>query len=796
MTDADADRERRALTLFEAALAVSAASRPTLLARAADGDEALLARVRSLLAAHDAAALRTGAALSELEPEVRPERVGSYRIDDLLGRGGMGSVYRAHRDAGDFDHVVAVKVIKPGLLSESLIDRFRGERQMLAGLVHPNIARLYDGGETAEGAPYLVMEYVDGLPLVTWLEQARPTPAKRTALFLAMCEAVSFAHARLVVHRDLTPSNVLVTAGGAPRLIDFGIARLAEDADSTRDRPSTPSLSLTPGYAAPERSTGGPVTTSADLYSLGKLMTLVLPAGNDRDLAAIAARATAHERTDRYPTVDALAADVVAWRDGMPVAARPAHRRYVLGKFLRRHRLAAMTAATVLLLLTGALAATLVANRRAEAARAEANMRFAQTRGIARTLLFDTFDQVSRLPGSTAARQRLAQTGATYLDALARSPDAPTDVRLEAGRGFLRLAEVVGGGQAGSLARYGDGPALLARSEAILLPLHRARPDDPAVTLAVAALLLEQSGTNLYNSGKTDLALAQARRARAMLTPIARSGPVAAGAMVTALQAEGDSRQWADRYDLALALHRQAEAFAGALPPTLRDSREVMAARSANLRLLGEAAHKLKRTDEARIAIDAAIAINRRLVADDPGNPQRTRKLINALRYAAIVHRTNERDAQARAAIDEAAALAMRVSERDPDDAGQLTMLAAVLEVRAQILGDAGDFGGSFADGETVVATHRRLVALADNAVGARRSLAQVLRTTGGNRYNGRDYAGACRSWRESRDIMAGMARDGQLSDRDRDFTFAEMKDYVARACDAGGPRAALGASV
>lgn len=801
----DIARERRAIALFEAALDVPEAEREAMIARETGDDDELAARVRSMLAAHARAAVRTGAAMASLEPEVKPERVGSYRIEDLLGRGGMGSVYRAHRDSGDFDHVVAVKVIKPGLLSEALVERFRTERRMLAGLVHPNIARLYDGGETADGAPYLVMEYVEGLPLLDWLDTAKPSRAERTALFLAICEGVSFAHARLIVHRDLTPSNVLVARDGSPKLIDFGIARLAEEEDATRERPSLGSMSLTPGYAAPERMTGAAVTTGSDIYSLGKILALVLPpaggAGkssnaDDADLRAIAARATAAERGDRYPSADALAADIRAWAAGFPVQARPITRRYVAAKFLARHRLPVLAASLVLVLLTAALVVALVASRRAEVARAEAETRFVQTRGIARTMLFDVFDQVTRTPGSTAARQVLAQTGATYLDALAATKDAPLDVRLEAGRGYLRLAEVIGGGQAGSLSRYKDGDALLARSQAILEPLHREHPDDPGVAQAYASLLLTQASTNLYNNNKTALARTLAQHADSIITPWARTGDQAAATRMTAWQVQGDADQWDDRYDRALPIHRRVEAYYQSLPPALRAGKLVRMARSVNMRLLGEAAHKLKRLDESRAAMESATAINRGLVADDPKNPQLLRKLINSLRSAAVFARTDGRDAAARAAITEAAAIASEVSARDPDDVGQLHNLALVQEVQAQILGDVGDYRASFAVGDGMIAAHRKLVERAANAAGARRSLAQALRTNGGNHYNGRDYPGACRAWRESRDIMAGLDREGVLSAYDRDSNYAEMKDYTARACDQAGPRAALGPSV
>jgi len=782
----DLERERRALALFEALADLDEAGRAALIAREAADDALLEARVRSLLAAERSAKLRTGGAWDFDDDEALPERIAAYRITARIGQGGMGSVYRGERAAGDFDHVVAIKVIKPGLLSEALTERFRRERQTLAQLAHPHIAQLFDGGEMPDGAPYIVMEHVDGQSLQRWVEETKPDRTARLAMFTTICRAVGFAHRNLVVHRDLTPSNVLVTRDGTPKLIDFGIAKapdLAEAVETTR--PSIGSLSLTPGYAAPERMTSATVSTAADIYSLGKLLGWLLPA-QDGELKAIIARATADDPLARYATAEALAGDAEAWSRGLPVSAMGGGRGYVARKFVRRHRVALAAGALALLLLIAALVYALIA-------RAEAEARFEQTRSIAKTLLFETFDEVSKTPGSTKARQQLAETGLRYLDALAAIPNAPRDVRLEAGQGFLRLGEVVGGGQAGGLGRYKDGAALLARAEDLLKPLHEQAPDDVEVARAYAALLLEQSGTNLYNHGEIKLAREQAKQAQAILEPLARRDARLAGLYLTALHAEGDTHEWEDDYPVARGIHERAEAFAESLPRPLQQSREVRVARSTNLRLLGEAYHKLKQPALARAVLERGVALNRDLVTAAPDDPALLRKLINSLRYAAVVHRTNMRDEDARQTIAEAATLAEQLSARDPNDSGALHLLGLVKEVQAQVLADLKRFPESYAVGDAVIAAHRRIVSLADNAPGARRSLAAALRTTGGNHYNGRDYAGACTLWREALGTYRDLDKAGALSDADRKGSFAEMTDYVARACDKGGPNGALG---
>lgn len=792
--------ERAAIALFERLIDVPVAERPAWIEAQTEGAPELRQRLIDLLAAHNAAALQTGSALADFGDEPpAPERIGAYRIVGRIGRGGMGAVYRGERDTGDFQHVAAIKIIRPGPLSDELVERFRHERQTLAGLSHPNIAQLYDGGELPSGEPYIIMEYVDGAAIHDWIEEHRPPLAERQRLFQEICSAVGFAHANLIVHRDLTPSNVLVTQEARAKLIDFGIAKpaSADDAASVSAPASINSLSLTPGYAAPERMISTNVTTAADIFSLGKILARIMPSeGGDAELHAIIARATHPKSTERYPTVEALAEDVRAWGSGDPVSAMGQKRRYLTAKFVARHRWGVIAASLGIAVLVGALVLTLVANQRALTARAEAEQRFEQTRSIAKALLFEAFDEVSRTAGSTKARELLARTGLRYVDRLAADPEAPTDVRVEAGLGYVRLAEVVGGGQAGQLGKMADANALLAKAEAILRPLKDRNANSREVDEALATLLIEQSGSNLYNNGKTDLARAQAIEARGLLEPFAKSSPAAARKYMLAIQAEADSHGWVEDYAGALAIHQRAERFFATLPEAMQQDPRLLGARSGNLRLLGEAHHRLKNVGEARRILDLAVAINERLVRGAPDDPMAVRKLAIALWYRAVVHRTNERDALALASIDRAVALADQLRTRDPSDAGALQLVALTGEVKAQILGDVGRFSDSFAMVDAVIAAHERMVALAGDAAGAKRSMSAALNTGGGNFYNGGDYARACASWRRAMAILEELDRMGSLTDYDRKNSQVEIAGYLARACEGGPPRQGLGPSI
>ena len=399
-TDDRAARHARVKALFDAALERSPNERGTWLAAQVD-DPSLCAEVESLLAAHagaDTGFLEDAAPHAVATPAPTSDDYGfdrAFRIVRELGRGGMGIVFLAERADGAYDAEVALKLIAPGgELDPEAATRLRLERQILARLNHPNIARLYDGGTTANGAPYLVLEYVDGERLDRWTEARRPSIEQRLALFLKVCDAVEHAHRNLVVHRDLKPGNILVAKDGEPKLLDFGIAKvLAEGASD-----ETATRLLTPRYAAPEQIRGEPVTTQTDVYALGvvlyELLTGTSPYGEATsrphllpraicdeeptrpslsfsrttapttaprdanaqrhaarrlrgDLDAIVMKALRKRPGDRYGSAEALAADLRAHLAGLPVAARRGSRAYRARRFVARHRLALAAAATL-----------------------------------------------------------------------------------------------------------------------------------------------------------------------------------------------------------------------------------------------------------------------------------------------------------------------------------------------------------------------------------------------------------------------------------------------------------------
>jgi eukaryotic-like serine/threonine-protein kinase len=464
------ERWQRLREVFPAALAIVPDERPARLAEVCGADAGLRAEVESLLAAHEAAAgFLSGPGEEELaEASLDGERLGPYRIVNRLGAGGMGVVYLALRADGEFQQRVALKVVKPGLDSVEVIRRFLAERQILAALEHPNIARLLDGGTTERGLPYFVMEYVEGQPIDTYCRERRLSLRQRLELFLTICSAVEHAHRNLIVHRDLKPGNVLVSADGTPKLLDFGIAKLLDpelalSLGATVFGPQP----MTPDYASPEQMRGEHVTTASDVYSLGVLLYELLagrhpfrsrastPAEMRRlvteeeppkpmagDLDNIVLKALRKEPNRRYGSVEQLADDVRRYLAGRPVLARPGTIGYRASKFLRRHRVGTAIAATILLAIVGfgigmaALAARLAQERD----RAEQQRRRAEQVTAFLTEIFEVSDPLKKTGKDVTARE-LLDVGAAKIGAqLHDQPETRAALTMTMGSIYRRLA--------------------------------------------------------------------------------------------------------------------------------------------------------------------------------------------------------------------------------------------------------------------------------------------------------------------------------------------------------------------
>ncbi|MBI1787040.1 MAG: protein kinase [Acidobacteria bacterium] len=435
------DRWQQIEGLFQRVSDCQAEQREAFLAQACAGDEELRREVRSLLACDQADESFLEEPIQCAAQGVAQERtvslvgkqIGPYRITALIGRGGMGSVYRAVRDDAEYQKEVALKLVKRGLDSEDDLRRFKRERQILARLDHPYIARLLDGGATEEGLPYFVMELVEGSP-ITEYGRSHPIP-ELLALFRRVCAAVEYAHRRLIVHRDLKPQNILVTPEGTPKLLDFGIAKLLSAEESTHTLTAFPIL--TPDYASPEQQRGEPVTTATDVYSLGRVLEEVLKGQSiPEELAQVVQMARNEEPERRYRSVEQFSEDLRRYLEGLPVTARKDTILYRARKFVRRNKLAvAASVLAIVSLAAGTVVATLQARR--------AERRLNQLRSFARTVIFDKeiFENLRTL----SAREKLISTTLTYLDTAARESRGNAALERQLAGAYQRIAAIQGG---------------------------------------------------------------------------------------------------------------------------------------------------------------------------------------------------------------------------------------------------------------------------------------------------------------------------------------------------------------
>jgi len=562
------ERWRQVKALFAAALEVPAVERSALLILEARGDAALIAEVESLLASHEDPSGLLDSVPTELKAQAFAatdgtsrvgERIGAYRIVDILGSGGMGDVFKAVRDDDQYRAEVAIKLMRAEVGGKLAEQRFRTERQILAGLDHRNIARMLDGGTTAAGSPYVVMELVSGEPIDKFADARSLHVRERVQLFLQVCAAVSYAHQHLVIHRDLKPNNILVTADGSVKLLDFGIAKLL-DADAVtvqaRDETVTQLRAMTLDYASPEQVSGGTVTTVSDVYSLGVVLYRVLtgqsPYGtrvNDAQrLAEILsdtaptrpsqARATDRQRTReidadldnillmalrkeperRYGSVEQFANDLRNYLAGMPVKARGNSLRYRAGKFVRRRKVEIAATVFVAVALIGALLFSIREGRIAEHERHVAQQHFDSVRNLANTMLFQLHDEMAKDAGSLKSREMLVKTSLEYLDALYKQGGSDRQLQEELANAYIKVALIQGSDTASNRGNFAGALDSYARAIALLTPLMAADPANHHAGWALAhayveraALLMVVRGPKLArDSAKEGVALTEA----------------------------------------------------------------------------------------------------------------------------------------------------------------------------------------------------------------------------------------------------------------------------------------------
>ena len=500
------ERWQQVKTTLAAALEQpNASERAAFVARECAHDNALRREVESLLAQpDDDFELVSGtigiANADRVNSADEGRRIGNYELIRELGRGGMGTVWLARRADQQFEKLVAIKLLKRGTDTDEVLRRFQAERQILARLEHPNIARLLDAGTTQEGLPYFVMEYVEGLPVTQFCGENGLTIEQRLRLFLKICGAVQFAHQNLVVHRDLKPGNILVPREGEPKLLDFGIAKLLAPDKTILDVTIAEHQRLTPAYASPEQVRGEPITTVSDVYALGTLLYELLTEKNAHrfsvphppptellrvvtqeeplrpsaavadpsiarrlrgDLDNIILKALRKEPARRYAGVGAFATDLRRHLENQPVTARKDTVAYRTAKFVRRNKIGVTAAALILLALIGGIIATTREARIARAERGRAEKRFNDVRNLANSLLSDLDGEAEKLSGSTKLRSILVQRTLAYLNGISAEAGHNRALQEELATAYQKVGDIQGntfysniGDTSGAMASY------------------------------------------------------------------------------------------------------------------------------------------------------------------------------------------------------------------------------------------------------------------------------------------------------------------------------------------------------
>lgn len=779
MGEYDAATEREALEALEDALDQPSDKREEYVRSHTALSEAARRRAIELLQT-DFGGLCTGSAtLLDEEGESDPEQIGIYRILRLIGRGGMGNVYLAERAADDFDHVVAIKIIKSRLITPEIAERFRRERQILADLNHPNIARLFDGGETEDGAPYIVMEYVKGQPLHRWLAQSDRSLDVKLSIFRQICAAVQAAHQRLVIHRDLTPPNVLVTAENEVKLIDFGIARPdSEEADTEAQE-----AGYTPGFAPPEQRSGASASTLTDIYALGKLLALLLEDTDGRELSAIASKAASDKPEHRYPTVRGLSRDIERYLDRYPVEAREGGRIYVLSKFFARNRLFVLSGLATLALLLSALTMTIYAYAQAENERERAQQRFAETRAIARTMMFDVYDEVSRVPGSVSARLLLADTAQRYLESLAADDSADADVRFDAAQGYFRLAEVTGartgGGTVGQTSRA---KRFYRRSRDLLESLHAQYPERPDIQAALGGVIAVMADSALFSDGNFETAEANARTARRLLGGLPELDAINAGALGMTYLHEGNAVAWRGEPESAGEVYRAGLRTIAGLRSEFRAAPSVMRAQAELLRMMGAYHTYFERPAEASEVLERSLAIHRSIARRTDYAPRDIYGLVTALQAVAQLSFAGGDIERADRLATEAVARARQGMAASPNDVGLKELFTGVAILKGHILASRGRNREAVALADEAIRIKRSLVRLSGDVVSGRMTLAVRLQEASEvYLLSGRGEL-ACPVMREAAGIMHDYEETAELPIANRTNNLEPMLEAL-RAC-------------
>ena len=817
----DLPRWQRLKQLVADAMELPEAARSTFADTACAGDAALKAELESLLAAAAASdtpldASPAGALMQALAGrsthDLAGHRLGAYRLQSLIARGGMGDVYRAERADGQYEQQVAVKVVREGGDAAFLLDRFHAERRILATLDHPNLAKLLDAGISNEGTHYVVMDLVDGgLPIDAYCETHSLPLEARLRLFRTVCQVVDYAHRQGVVHRDLKPSNILVARDGQAKLVDFGIAKRLDAPAS--DRTATAQRALTPEYASPEQVRGDPVTAASDIYALGvvlyRLLTQTSPYGRatednyaltraicetepprpsqtlntaprlqrkrlEGDLDTIVLMALRKDPRHRYASAEAMADDLFRHLEGLPVQARRGAWSYRAGRFVLRHRTAFGAVLLANLALLGGVVVASYQAYEAHQQRERAERHFASVRKLANVMMVDMHTAIRTLPGSTPARKLLVENGLAYLEGLSAEARHERSLQVELATGYRNIGDIQG---RPGVANLGDPQAALKsyrRAAELLTPvLANTRQRDATYRDAQQeqAIVSQREGATLGFIGKFKEAQDALRPGIVVADELAAADPKNRVRQVLRATLYGQLSQvqmFAGEIDDFLKTSATAAAQLETLVSQDPDDRDAGLSLSTNYATLGEQLIQRDTTEEsARLALASirkSQAILARLYAKNPQNTSLARHIAIGLENIGWCLRRIGQPQQAEVEVRRALQMMQSLSRQDPSNTQFLADLASMQTSLGEALLAQGDARASVAAATVGVSSFEALPpgAREDNYVRYHHGLAyhvlgRALEAQGG----AAPARAACERHRQSLPIMEEMDKQG-----------------------------------
>jgi len=687
-------------------------------------------------------------------------QIGAYEITEELPAGGMGRVFKAKRSDGQYDTLVAIKVLRSAIDTLGWRQRFVAERKIVAGLHHPNIAHMIDGG-VIDGLPYFVMEYVDGKSIDEYCGVHAVDLPGRLQLFISVCIAVEAAHQQLIVHRDLKPENILVTSEGTPKLLDFGIAKFLTGEEAGNDGNATALGGIgpyTPRYAAPEQFLGKAITTATDVYLLGYVLHLLLTGRLPFDIdprnrlelmqavceqqperPSLALQRTSTETTQailqgmpkaerlsatlkgdldvillkalekdpalRYATVAELRADVRRYLQGRPILAHAPSFSYVALKFVKRNLVPLAASGVTLLAVIGGVIGVLWQAQVASTMRVRAENRLRDVQVLSEKLIFDYNDKITQLPGALPVSRQLMTDASQFLDQLANSESANFELQEDLASAYLRLADVQGSFQSGNLGEMEAASKNLMKTYAMGTTLLDARPRDPKVLRLMMDVL-----TSLYRDDKRVSNFDAARTHMSAALDLTRRLEVVEPGDFGARLSEADCLQnlamiyghHDGKYDEALKLVRQAEAITANLLAKKPDN---ALARLALARALTGEGLYLSAGKSDTLAADKlylrAIEEDRILMKQDPNNLDYVTGLVGNL-YRVGSHETRNNElAKAKSTLQEANSLIRSAIEKSRQDMYLQYVSAKILEGLIDVnvkMGDVESLQGYLSD--------------------------------------------------------------------------------------------------